>query len=61
MTIDLTAITAMICLTICFVAVAATNPDASSLLLTIVAALGGIGGYVIPKAVSGIKNRRAKK
>lgn len=54
----LLSITAIICLTICFIVASYTMPEASKLFWGIVAIIGGIAGYFIPKAITTIKSKK---
>jgi len=55
------SVVAIIALAILGVIISYTQPAASKLLFTIVAVIGGIAGYSIPKAVIAIRSRRILK
>jgi len=52
------SVTALIALAILGVVISYTQPEASKLLYAIVAAIAGIGGHYIPKAVTAFRSRR---
>jgi len=51
------SITAIIALAILGVVISYTQPEASKLLYAIFAAIAGIGGHYIPKAVTVLRSR----
>jgi len=55
------SVVAIIALAILGVVISYSQPEASKLLYAIVAIIGGIAGYSIPKAVVAFKNRRILK
>jgi len=51
------SIIAIIALAILGVVISYTQPEASKLLYTIVAAIAGIGGHYIPKGITALRSR----
>lgn len=53
------SMTAIICLTICFVFASRTMPEASKLFYAIVVIIGGLGGFYIGQAITRARQRAA--
>jgi len=49
-------VVSIVCLTLLGIGILCTQPD-SKLLYIIIAAVAGLGGYVIPKVVNDVRNK----